>query len=136
MRRNNCRRQKAGISCNFAININLLHAYFTIRGRGKNKIYITPVLLANKMISKVLKGGNPMKKLLIKKDEILGKRAEVNAKKIYETLSGQWIAEVDKSELEHACVELCCGVDNCSCTNMSGEAALDDDGKEYRLVGV
>jgi hypothetical protein len=88
------------------------------------------------MISKVLKGGNPMKKLLIKKDEILGKRAEVNAKKIYETLSGQWIAEVDKSELEHACVELCCGVDNCSCTNMSGEAALDDDGKEYRLVGV
>jgi hypothetical protein len=69
-------------------------------------------------------------------DELLGKNAEVNTKKIYETMSGKWVAEVDESEYWHACRELCAGVDKCSCEHMHGEADLDDDGKKYRLVGV
>lgn len=77
-----------------------------------------------------------MKRLIIKNDDSLGRRTEVIAKKIYETYYGMWIAEVDSSELEQACHVLCDGIENCSCSNMYGEADLDDDGKEYRLVGV
>ncbi len=77
-----------------------------------------------------------MKKLIVKNDDVLGRKTEVNAQKIYMTRSGKWVAEVNDSELDEACVELCEGVSNCSCENMHGEADKDDDGKEYRLERV
>ncbi len=77
-----------------------------------------------------------MKRLLVKKDDLLGRMAEVNAQKTYETFSGKWVAEVKKSEIQDACLVLCRGIENCSCENMHGEVDLDDDGKEYRLVSI
>jgi hypothetical protein len=77
-----------------------------------------------------------MKKLIIKNDDALGRKTEVDAKKTYMTSSGRWVAEVNGSELQDACVELCTGIDNCSCENMHGEADQDDDGKEYRLERI
>ena len=77
-----------------------------------------------------------MKKLIIKNDDAAGRKTEVDAKKTYQTRSGKWVAEVNGSELQDACVELCTGIDNCSCENMHGEADLDDDGKEYRLERI
>ena len=77
-----------------------------------------------------------MKRMIIKNDVALGRKTEVNAQKTYMTRSGKWDAEVNDSELEQACVELCTGIDNCSCENMHGEADQDDDGKEYRLEGI
>ena len=74
-----------------------------------------------------------MKRLIVKKDGILGRKTEVTAKKTYETF-GEWIAEVDGPDLRRACLELCRGIKNCSCENMHGETDQDDDGKEYRLV--
>ena len=85
-------------------------------------------------LNKTQKGVNIMKKLLVLKDDILGRKAEVNVKKIYETEYGKWIAEVDASEVRSACLELCRGIKNCSCENIHGETDLDDDGKEYRIV--
>ena len=55
-----------------------------------------------------------MKKLIIKNDDALGRKTEVDAKKTYMTSSGRWVAEVNGSELQDACVELCTGIDNCS----------------------
>ncbi len=75
-----------------------------------------------------------MKKLIVKNDDVLGRKTEVNAKKTYTTFFGTWIAEVASSDLESACRVLCRGVENCSCENMHGELDQDDDGKEYRLV--
>lgn len=75
-----------------------------------------------------------MKRLIVKNDDVLGRKTEVNAKKTYKTNSGKWAAEVDGSELREACLVLCSGIKNCSCENMHGEADQDDDGKKYRLV--
>ena len=77
-----------------------------------------------------------MKKLIVKKDELPGRKTEVYAKRTYETDFGTWVAEVEESELRRACLELCRGIKNCSCINLHGEAALDDDGKEYRLERI
>jgi hypothetical protein len=77
-----------------------------------------------------------MKRLIVKNDDILGRKTEVNAKKTYITRSGKWVAEVNGSELGQACLELCSGIKNCSCENMHGEADQDDDGKKYRLERI
>jgi hypothetical protein len=77
-----------------------------------------------------------MKRMIIKNDEALGRKTEVNAQKTYMTRSGKWVAEVNGPELQEACDVLCNGIDNCSCENMHGEADLDDDGKEYRLERI
>ena len=77
-----------------------------------------------------------MKKLIIKNDEVLGRKTAVDAKNTYMTRSGKWVAEVEGSDLEKACDDLCNGIDNCSCENMHGEADQDDDGKEYRLERI
>jgi hypothetical protein len=74
-------------------------------------------------------------KTLIIKNNIHDTRAEVNAKTTYETDFGQWIAEVDETEIRRACLELCRGIKNCTCGSR-GEAAEDDDGKEYRILSI
>ena len=73
-----------------------------------------------------------MKTLVIKND-IHGTRAEVNVKTTYETDFGQWVAEVDGTEVRRACLELC-PMEDCSCEDLRGEADQDDDGKEYRIL--
>jgi hypothetical protein len=75
-------------------------------------------------------------KTLIVTNDIHGTRAEVNAKKTYETDFGEWIAEVDETEMRRACLELCRGIKNCSCGGLHGGAAQDDDGKEYRILSI
>ena len=75
-------------------------------------------------------------KTLIVKDDIHDTSAEVKAKTTYETAFGKWIAEVDGTEIRRACVELCSGINNCTCGNLHGQAAQDDDGKEYRILGI
>ncbi|MCK9293588.1 MAG: hypothetical protein M0P70_00765 [Desulfobulbaceae bacterium] len=76
-----------------------------------------------------------MKTLIITHD-IYGTRAEVNARTTYETDFGEWIAEVDATEIRSACDELCRGIKNCSCETVHGAAAQDDDGKEYRILTI
>lgn len=75
-----------------------------------------------------------MKALTIRNDKH-DTQTEVTPKKIYETDLGEWVAEVDATEVQHACEVLCPGKD-CDCGGMHGQAAEDDDGKEYRIVGV
>jgi hypothetical protein len=75
-----------------------------------------------------------MKTLIITND-INGTRAEVNAKTIYETDVGQWIAEVEGTEIRRACRELC-GMEDCTYGALHVEAAQDDDGKEYRILSI
>ena len=82
------------------------------------------------------RGGNVMKRLIVKNDDVLGRKTEVNAQKTYMTRSGKWVAEVNDSELDEACVVLCEGINNYSCENMHGEADQDDEGKEYRLEHI
>ena len=41
-----------------------------------------------------------MKRLIVKNDDVLGRKAEVNANKTYVTGFGKWIAEVDGSEFQ------------------------------------
>ena len=71
-----------------------------------------------------------MKTLIVTKD-INGRRAEVTAKRTYETLFGKWVAEVDGTEIRSACTELCRGIKNCTCDDLHVDADQDDDGKEY-----
>lgn len=75
-----------------------------------------------------------MKTLVIKND-IHGTRAEVNARTTYETDFGQWVAEVDGSEMRGACLKLC-PMQDCVCEGLRGEADQDDDGKEYRILSI
>lgn len=82
------------------------------------------------------KGGAIMQRLIVKNENIPGRRVEVQAQKTYETDFGAWIAELEGPEFRRACLELCSGMTNCSCENMHGEMDLDDDGKEYRIVHV
>jgi len=73
-------------------------------------------------------------KTLIVKENIHGRKTKVHANTTYQTDSGNWIAEVDKKELNHACIELCQGIKRCTCDNLHVEADQDDDGKEYSLL--
>ena len=73
-------------------------------------------------------------KTLIVKDNIHGRRTEVNAKTTYQTDFGKWIAEVDGTEIRRACFDLCDGIKDCTCEDLHIEADQDDDGKEYRIL--
>jgi len=73
-------------------------------------------------------------KTLIVKENVHGRTTKVNAKTTYQTDSGKWVAEVDGSEFRNACVDLCQGLEDCTCDDLHVEADLDDDGKEYRIT--
>jgi len=73
-------------------------------------------------------------KTLIVKENILGRKTEVTAQRTYQTDFGDWIAEVDGTEIRRACFELCSGIEDCGCENLHIEADQDDDGKEYRML--
>jgi hypothetical protein len=75
-------------------------------------------------------------KTLIVRNDIDGTSTGVNAKKTYEKSMGQWVAELDKTEFRRACRVFCRGINDCSCEDMHGQADLDDDGKEYRMMSV
>lgn len=74
-----------------------------------------------------------MKTLKIKND-MTGMSTEVNANKTYEKTVTQWVAEVDEAEFRRACDIYCSGIEGCSCDDMHGQADLDDDGKDYRIM--
>jgi len=74
-------------------------------------------------------------KTLIVKENVHGRKTTLNAKSTHQTDSGKWIAEVNKQDLNHACVVLCEGIEGCRCDNLHVEADQDDDGKEYSLLG-
>ena len=63
-----------------------------------------------------------------------GRKTKINASTTYQTVSGQWVAEVDGTEFRQACSDVCKGIKNCACENLHVQADLDDDGKEYRVV--
>lgn len=73
-------------------------------------------------------------KTLIVKENIHGRKTEVNAKTTYQTDFGKWVAEVEGSEMRRACLDLCSGIDDCTCENLHVEADLDDDGNEYTIL--
>lgn len=73
-------------------------------------------------------------KTLIMRDNIYGRTTTVNAKRTYQTKSGNWVAEVDETEVSQAVSDLCQGLENCTCTDLHVEADQDDDGKEYRIL--
>jgi hypothetical protein len=62
-----------------------------------------------------------------------GRKTKVNAKTTYRSASGEWVAEVDKTEFRQACSYVCQGVRDCSCENLHVQADLDDDGTEYKV---
>ena len=73
-------------------------------------------------------------KTLIIKDNTHGRITKVNARSTSQTKSGKWIAEVDKTQFDRACYDLCQGIKDCSCENLHVEADQDDDGKEYNIL--
>ena len=73
-------------------------------------------------------------KTLKVKENIHGRTTKVNARKTYQKRSGEWIAEVDESEFNEACYDLCHGIENCSCGDLHVEADQDDDGTEYSIL--
>ncbi len=73
-------------------------------------------------------------KTLKVKDNIHGRITKVNANKTYQTKSGEWVAEVDREEFDHACYDLCHGINDCTCEDLHVEADQDDDGKEYSIL--
>lgn len=73
-------------------------------------------------------------KTLIVKDNIHGRTTYVNAKRTYQTKSGKWVAEVEKTEFDHAFFDLCHGIEDCTLESLHVEADLDDDGTEYTIV--
>ena len=72
-------------------------------------------------------------KTLRVKENVHGRTTTVHAKTIHQTNSGKWVAEVDGTELRHACFDLCEGIKDCSCDDLHVDADQDDDGKEYRI---
>lgn len=74
-----------------------------------------------------------MKRLTVK-ENVHGRHTEINAKNTYQAASGEWVAEVDSSEMHRACYELYRGVKECRLEDMHIEAAQDDDGKEYTIL--
>ena len=73
-------------------------------------------------------------KLMTVREVSRGRKTRLNANKTYQTISGEWVAEVDGSEFRQACSYVCQGVKDCSCENLDVEADLDDDGKRYRVL--
>lgn len=73
-------------------------------------------------------------KTLIVKETMYGRTAQLIARTTYQTHYGNWIAEVDEAEFRHACLDLCQGIDGCTCDDLRVEADQDDDGKEYKIL--
>ena len=65
-----------------------------------------------------------------------GRKTTVIAKTTYQTASGEWVAELDRTEFHQACSYVCQGIRDCACENLQVQADLDDDGKEYRVLQV
>lgn len=63
-----------------------------------------------------------------------GRKTKIHARATYQTTSGEWVAEVDGTELRQACFYVCQGIVGCLCKNLQIQADLDDDGKEYRVL--
>ena len=74
-----------------------------------------------------------MKKMTVR-ENTTGKKKNVDAQKTYQTSTGKWVAEVDDTEIDSACSDLCSGIKDCSCEKLHVEADEDDDGKEYTIV--
>lgn len=73
-------------------------------------------------------------KTLVIAERFHGRKTEVNAKTTYQTDSGKWTAEVEGTEFRRACLDLCSGIENCTCADLHIEADQDDDGKEYSIL--
>ena len=73
-------------------------------------------------------------KTLIVKNNIHGRTTKVNAKRTYPAKPGEWIAEVEREDFDHACFALCQGIKDCTCDNLHVEADQDDDGTEYTII--
>lgn len=63
-----------------------------------------------------------------------GRKIKMSAKATYRSATGEWIAEVEKTEFQKACSYVCQGVTNCSWKDLQVQADLDDDGKEYKVL--
>jgi len=63
-----------------------------------------------------------------------GRKTTINAKRTYKSASGEWVAEVDKTEFGQACSYVCQGVTDCVCENLHVQMDLDDDGTEYKVL--
>ncbi len=74
-----------------------------------------------------------MKRMTVREDS-RGRKTTMNARSTYQRFSGQWVAEVDKTEFLQACSYVCQGVEDCVCENLHVQADLDDDGKEYKVL--
>jgi len=74
-----------------------------------------------------------MKTMTVREDSY-GRKAKINAKTVYQMVSGDWVAEVDKNDFQQACDEVCKGVENCACENLRVQTDLDDDGREYTVL--
>lgn len=73
-------------------------------------------------------------KTMTVREESRGRKTKVNAKKTYQTHTGEWVAVVDKTEYRRACSYVCQGVKNCVWEKLHVQADLDDDGKEYKVM--
>lgn len=74
-----------------------------------------------------------MKTMTVREDS-LGRKTKVKAKKTYRAPSGEWVAVVDGKEFRQACSYVCQGVENCVWEELHVQADLDDDGKEYKVI--
>jgi hypothetical protein len=63
-----------------------------------------------------------------------GRKTTLNARRTFQTASGEWVAEVDGTEFRKACSVVCQGVKDCVCEDLQVQADLDDDGKEYKVL--
>lgn len=73
-----------------------------------------------------------MKRMTVR-ERSRGRKTKITAKRTYQTASGKWVADVDRTEFLHACTEVCQGVKDCACENLHVQADQDDDGKEYKV---
>lgn len=73
-------------------------------------------------------------KTLIVEEKFNGRKTEINTKNTYQTDSGKWTAEVDGTEFNRACLDLCSGIKDCNCEDLHVMADQDDDGKEYTVL--
>ncbi len=74
-----------------------------------------------------------MKTMTVREDS-RGRKTKVNARKTYQTFSGEWVVEVDGVEFREACTYVCQNVKDCACEDLHVQADLDDDGKEYKVL--
>jgi hypothetical protein len=73
-------------------------------------------------------------KTMTVREESRGRKTKVNAERTYQAASGEWVAEVNRTEFLEACSYVCQGIKDCVCENLQVQADLDDDGKEYKVL--